>query len=200
MYNPFSLDGKTVLVTGASSGIGRTVAIECSRLGAKVVISARNEEQLIKTLSLLEGTCHQYICAELTDENAIKNLVENVPVLDGVVCNAGINKLAPVTHIKQSDLEDILNVNAVAPAMIVKMLLKKKKFNKGASVVFTSSVSGNYTSAIAHSSYSMSKAALSSFMRIAALELSSKHIRCNAVCPGAIDTPVLHGGLLVRSR
>ena len=200
MYNPFSLEGKTVLITGSSSGIGKGTAIECSKLGAKVILTARNEERLKESLSELEGEGHQYFCADLSDGTEIESLVEKLPELDGLVCNAGTNKLAPISHIKESDLEGILKVNTIAPAMLIKLLLKKKKLRKGGSIVFTASVSGNYTSAIAHASYSISKAGLSAYMRVAALELAAKQIRCNSVCPGMIDTPFIHKGTLSEEQ
>lgn len=200
MYNPFSLEGKTILITGASSGIGKATAIECSKLGATIIITARNEEKLKETFSLLEGNGHQYICADLSKNEEIESLVEALSNIDGLVSNAGINKLAPVSHIKNPDLESVLRVNAVAPAILIKTLLKKKKLKKGSSIVFTSSVSGNYTSAIAHASYSMSKAALSSYMRVAAIELAAKQIRCNAVCPGAVETDLIHGGTITDEQ
>ena len=107
MYNPYSLEGKTVLVTGASSGIGRATAIECSKLGAKVVITARHEERLKETLSALEGDGHQLILCEMTSDDDLTTLVETVPVLDGLVCNAGINKLVPIRQLKAEDLNHI---------------------------------------------------------------------------------------------
>ena len=75
-YNPFSLSGKTILVTGASSGIGRAIAVECSRMGATVILTARNAERLEKTLSMLEGTGHAVVAADLTEENDRKHLIE----------------------------------------------------------------------------------------------------------------------------
>ena len=111
MYNPYSLKGKTVLVTGASSGIGRATAIECSRMGASVVVTARNEERLKETLDALEGKEHKMILCDLVDEDALNNLVENSPELDGLVCNAGINRLVPIRMLKADDMNNIFSVN-----------------------------------------------------------------------------------------
>ena len=94
MYNPFSLEGKTILVTGASSGIGRATAIECSRMGAKVIITARNEERLKETLEQLEGDDHCMILCNLADTLAIDGLVSNLPEIHGLVNNAGFTKLS----------------------------------------------------------------------------------------------------------
>lgn len=195
MYNPFSLEGKTILVTGASSGIGRTTAIECSKLGATVIITARNVDNLKDTLSMLEGDGHQLICSDLENINDIEKLAFNVPYLDGLVSNAGMDKLAPISLINTITLDKIFRVNSIAPVILIKAMLKEKKIRKKSSIVFTSSISGNYTSAIAHASYSMSKSALSSYMKIAALELAVKQIRCNAVCPGMTETKLIHATL-----
>ena len=105
-YNPFSLEGKVILVTGASSGIGRSTAVECSRLGAKLIITARNEVRLTETLGMLEGTEHQMILADLTDTDELTKLVEGIPQIDGFVCNAGINKRRPIGSIKEQVMRD----------------------------------------------------------------------------------------------
>lgn len=188
MYNPYSLEGKTVLVTGASSGIGRATAIECSKLGAKVVITARHEERLKETLSALEGDGHQLILCEVTSDDDLTNLVETVPVLDGLVCNAGINKLVPIRQLKAEDLNHIFEVNTFSSIILLQKLMKKKKLAEDASVVYTSSISGIGAAAVGESMYIASKGALSAFVKAAALECSKKGIRVNAVCPGMVKT------------
>ena len=188
MYNPYSLEGKTVLVTGASSGIGRATAIECSKLGAKVVITARHEERLKETLSALEGDGHQLILCEMTSDDDLTNLVETVPVLDGLVCNAGINKLVPIRQLKSEDLNHIFEVNTFSSIILLQKMMKKKKLAEDASVVYTSSISGIGAAAVGESMYIASKGALSAFVKAAALECSKKGIRVNAVCPGMVKT------------
>lgn len=188
MYNPYSLEGKTILVTGASSGIGRATAIECSKLGAKVIITARNEERLNETLLMLEGEGHQIIVCDLSDSNAILNMVGELPIVDGVVNNAGVNKLQPLNFIKEDDFQNIMNVNTIAPIMMVKHLLKKKKINKGASIVFTSSISALGSTAVGEAMYVASKGAISAFVKEAAQELAKKQMRINTVCPGIVKT------------
>ncbi len=141
MYNPFSLEQKTILITGASSGIGRQTAIECSKMGAKVIITGRNRERLNETLLLLEGEGHTIIEAELTDENDVNKLVGDVPTLDGLVLNAGFNFTKLVPFIKDEDVQNIFRVNALAPILLLRSLVKKKKMSKESSVVFTSSIS-----------------------------------------------------------
>ena len=126
-YNPFSLDGKTILVTGASSGIGRATAIECSKLGATVIITGRNEERLKETLSQLEGSDYQYVVADVTNADEVNALVEAIPQLDGLVNNAGIQKYLPTPFINEEDLLKILRTNTIAPILLTRILVKKKK-------------------------------------------------------------------------
>jgi len=189
-FNPYSLENKTILVTGASSGIGKATAIACSKMGAKVVITGRNAERLQETFQELEGDGHQQITAELTNEDDLKRLVEEVPLLDGLVNNAGIGSKTPIIFIKQSALQNILDVNTIAPIMLTKMLLKKKKLQKGASMVLTSSISGVCSVDIGNTLYSVSKSAIDGFMKNAAKELAEKGIRVNSVNPGMVDTPI----------
>lgn len=190
-YNPFSLSGKVILVTGASSGIGQETAIQCSKLGATVVITARNQSRLQETFDKLEGEGHMQIIADLTNSEDLQKLVEQVPVLDGCVNNAGIQKYLPTPFINEEDLMKILQTNTIAPIMLTRTLVKKKKIRKGGSVVFTSSLAGNYKSSPGNAMYSTSKGALSGFMRNAAIDLAAKGIRCNAVNPGMIVTPIM---------
>lgn len=193
-YNPYSLEGKTILVTGASSGIGKATAIECSKMGATVIITARNKDRLDETFLELEGgQPHQQFIADLSDEKEIDNLVLSLPVLDGCVNNAGINKLMLVQFIKEEELKRILQINTVAPIILTQKLVKSKKLKKLSSVVFTSSVAGNFTASFGNSIYSTSKAAINGFVRNAALELAAKKIRCNTVNPGMINTKLIKG-------
>jgi len=189
-FNPYSLEGKTILVTGASSGIGKATAIACSKMGAKVVITGRNAERLQETYQELDGEGHLQIIAELTNEDDMTRLVEETPQIDGFVNNAGIGSKTPINFIKQSNLQNILDVNTIAPIMLTKMLLKKKKVQKGASMVLTSSISGVCSVDIGNTLYSVSKSAIDGFMKNAAKELAEKGIRVNSVNPGMVDTPI----------
>lgn len=192
-YNPFSLEGKTVLVTGASSGIGQATAIECSKMGAKVVITGRNEERLNETFSQLEGEGHQIIVADLNAQDDINALVDACPSLDGLVNNAGKGKSKPVNFLKLEDLQDVYQTNLFGVALLTKGLLKKKKLVKGASIVFTSSIS-SYMTAAGLSIYASSKAAVCGYMRTCAIELGVKGIRSNAVLPGMVETKLINSG------
>ena len=194
MYNPYSLEGKTILVTGASSGIGRATAIECSKLGAQVVITARNEQRLKETFELLEGDNHQMVICDLADEAAIDRMLETIPHIDGLVNNAGYQEYVPIQFIKREKLEAMMSVNAIAPITILQKLLRAKKLGKGASVVFTSSLSGLGVNAPGNSMYAATKGALSAFVAGAAIDLAPKKIRVNAVCPGMVKTSLLDYG------
>ena len=191
-YNPYSLQGKTILVTGASSGIGQATAIECSKMGATVIITARNEERLKQTFQQLVGSGHQMIQMDLSETDGVRNLVDSIPQIDGLLNNAGITAAKPISFINEKELGSILNVNLNAPILLTNLLVKKKKISKGGSIVFTSSI-GRYMVAPGNSMYAASKGGLSSFMKGAALELSAKGIRCNAILPGMVETGMMKG-------
>ena len=186
-YNPFSLEGKTILVTGAAGGIGRATSIECAKLGARLVLTDINEAGLQETLSSLEGVGHEFKVADLTSQDALDTLVAELPSLDGFVSNAGVTKPTPVKFINNTDLERIMSINTFAPIYLTQRLLKKKKFNSGASLVFTVSIGGVYTTAPGNAMYGASKGALQVFVRNVALE-GAPRIRCNSVNPGMINT------------
>lgn len=190
MHNPFSLEEKVILVTGASSGIGRATAVECSKMGAKLVITARSEERLKETLSLLEGEGHQYIVADLSNEEEIDHLVSETPIVNGVVNNAGFNIVKLLPFIKAEDMSQMLKINLEAPILLTNQIVKKKKIAKSSSIVFVSSI-GKYIVAPGSSIYSATKGGLSAFMKNAALDLAGKRIRCNAVLPGMVETPLI---------
>ena len=191
--NPFSLEGKTILVTGASSGIGRETAVQCSKLGAKIVITGRDEARLQNTYEMLEGSGHVKVIADINNEEDIDTLVAECPVLDGLVNNAGYSKGAPVNFIKRNDLEEVYNTNIFSVMLLTKALLKKKKIARGSSIVFTSSISARMTAA-GIAIYASSKAALSAYMRNCAIELGGKGIRANAVLPGMVETKLINSG------
>ena len=202
-YNPFSLERKTVLVTGASSGIGRATAIECSKMGATVIITARNEGRLKETLDSLDyklGQTHQMLLADLSKEEEIIKLVDLLPVLDGVSLNAGIVKTLPVKFINHDALSEVLNVNMIGPVILTQRLLKKKKLLKGSSVVFTSSIGGVMISTIGNTMYGISKGGLNAFMKGLALEMASLGIRSNSVNPGFVATNILSAGVISEEQ
>lgn len=191
--NPFSLEGKTILVTGASSGIGRETAVQCSKLGATVVITGRDVERLQQTYDMLEGEGHIQIIADIRQDEGIDHLVAECPVLDGLANNAGSSKGAPVNFIKRGDIEAVYNTNLYGVMLLTKSLLKKKKLAHNSSIVFTSSISARMTAA-GIAIYASSKAALSAYMRNCAIELGPKGIRANAVLPGMVETKLINSG------
>lgn len=200
MYNPFTLEGKTILVTGASSGIGRATAIECSRLGAAVIITARNEDRLNQTCAELDtslGQHHQQIIADLTVSEDIDKLAEALPAIDGLSSNVGAaigNK--PIKFITDEGLHNLMCINTYSHALLTKLLFKKRLLNKNASCVFTASIGGTVSHGPGNAIYGMSKAALESFAKYAAIEFAARGIRCNCVCPGMIETPLINLGNL----
>ena len=199
-YNPYSLDGNTILVTGASSGIGKATAIECSKLGARVVITGRDEARLQQTLSSLEGEGHVVITADLGEDDGIRFLVERVPVLNGIVHAAGISDTVLFQFLKKERLENIFNINFFAPVVLSQLLLKKKLLQKGGSIVFLSSIDGPVTAHIGNSMYSATKGALSAMMQNMSIELASKGIRVNAVLPGMTETPLIHNDDITQEQ
>ena len=135
-YNPFSLVGKTILITGASSGIGRATAIECSKFGAKCVITGRNEERLNETFTQMAGDGHQIVVADISLEEDIATLVEQCPILDGVVNNAGCGKSKPVNFISAKDMNEVFATNLFGISLLTKLLLKKKKIISGINSIY----------------------------------------------------------------
>lgn len=191
MYNPFSLEGKAVLVTGASSGIGRGIAVECSKMGAKVVINGRNKERLQKTFDQLEGEGHIQIVADLSKQEDIERLANEVPELNGFVNSAGIPKICPVKRIDRQTLEEIMNVNAFGPILLTSQLLRKKKLQKKSSIVLIASISGVCMANTGEGPYAATKAALAGYTKTAAFELAAQGTRVNTICPGLVPTEIL---------
>lgn len=196
MYNPYSLEGKTILVTGASSGIGQATAIECAKLGANLVINGRNEGRLKATYTELDaslGQRHQMIVADLTKQEGLDSLISQKNLFDGVSSNAGIvtgNK--PIKFIEEEDLLNVINTNTVSHILLAKLLFKKKLLNKNASYVFTASIGGTVSHGPGNTIYGVSKSGIDSFMKYAAIEFAARGIRCNCVCPGMIETPMIN--------
>lgn len=198
MHNPFSLENKTILVTGASSGIGRATAIECAKCGATIVVTGRNESRLNETLESLDrslGQNHISIVADLSTENGVNEFVDKLPNIDGVSSNAGVTAaITPIKFISEENANTIFSTNFFSNVFLAKMLFKKKILNKGASVVFTVSIGGTKAFVTGSALYGSSKAALNSFTKFCAVEFSTRHIRCNSVCPGMINTPMTRPG------
>ena len=192
--NPFSLEGKTILVTGAAGGIGSETAKVLVGLGARVILTDIREEPLQAVLGLLpqsDGCEHIAISSDLTEETSLKALVDSCPALDGLVCNAGVMKLTPVPFITIEELQRIQSINLNAPILLTKSLLRKKKINKKGSIVFTASAAGVYRVSIGNAIYATTKCGIDAFMRTVAVEMGPKGIRCNSVNPGMVETSLI---------
>lgn len=199
-YNPFSLEGKTILVTGASSGIGQATAIECSKMGAKVIIVGRDQLRLQETFSQLDGDGHLQLIVELTNQNDLEAMITSLPRLDGVVLCAGIGITKLMLFSDKNDFEKVFNVNFYSSIELLRLLVKKKKINKDSSAVFVSSVGGNWSFNPGNGVYGTSKAALNSAMKFFALEFAPKKIRVNSVNPGMVHTKLIKAGTISQEQ
>lgn len=184
----FSLSGKKYLVTGASSGIGRSIAIMLAEQGADVIITARNEERLRETLTLMKGSNHSFISADLSEEESLKTITSNFESLDGVVHAAGIMNTLPYKFITRKALGEIMDVNFIAPSLLTQTMLKAKKIKSGGSIVFISSIGGNVIGSKGNAMYSATKGAINASAKVLALELAGQKIRVNNVAPGMVKT------------
>ena len=199
VFNPFSLEGKIVLVTGASSGIGRGIAITCSKMGASVFLSGRNTEKLSQTLSLLDGKGHHIAQGDLTDGDTRKSLVEDLPMLDGVVHCAGIGQRIPCKFLQEGDVDNLMDVNFKAPVLLQTELLKQKKINKNASIVFIASIA-SWSPSVGNSIYSASKGAIISYANCLSLELAPRNIRVNCISPAMVWTDLIYQSGVERAQ
>lgn len=199
IFNPFTLEGKTILVTGASSGIGRGIAIACSKMGATIVINGRNERRLAETINEMKGDNHLSLAADLSDGQTLSAMVAKLPKLDGIVHCAGIGQRVLCKQLQETDVDDMMEVNFKAPVMLQAEILKQKKINKGASVVFIASIaSGSPT--IGNAMYSASKGAIISYANCLALELAPRFIRVNCILPAMIWTDLIFKGGLTEEE
>lgn len=192
MENLLSLQGKRILVTGASSGMGKVFAQMIAKQGGQVVLLARNVERLQQTMDSLSGKDHQICVCDLTNENQLKEAVGVIQPLDGIVLCAGINEFVPVKFVKQEKIEKMFQTNYFSQLILVQMLLKKKLVNKGASIVFISSVS-SVMGVQGTLLYASSKGAINSAVRVLASELAGQKVRVNAILPGIVRTEMLSG-------
>lgn len=193
--NPFSLVGKKILVTGASSGIGKGVSLACAKMKATLVLNGRNEQRLEETRISLPGGGHIIISADLNDFQQIQEMVPSLPVLDGVVHCAGIGQRKLCRQLEEIDVDSILNTNFKAPVLLQTEILRQKKLNKGASIVFIASIA-SHSPSIGNSMYSASKGALVSYANCLQLELAPKQIRVNCISPAMVWTDlIMQGGI-----
>jgi len=190
--HPFRLDGKTILVTGASSGIGRQTAISCSRMGGKLIITGRNAERLNNTLGELEGDGHQSEIADLTLQSDINRLVERCGRIDGVFHSAGVSGVTPIRQLSEQFLQQVFHSNYFAPMLLTQRLLARSAVQKGGSIIFMSSTAA-HLGVQGVGAYSGTKAALLASMRCLAIEQARHGIRANCLSPDLVETPLLIG-------
>lgn len=194
-YNPFSLNGKVVLVTGASSGIGRQCAIDCSRMGARVVLIARNEARLNETLSLMEGDGHLVLPLDLSSSDGlkekVKEVVGRVGKINGVVNCAGMSSVTPLKLVTDELLDQFFRTNVYSAINLSKEVTRAGNCDKegGCSIIFFASIMG-LCGDKCKTLYSATKGALIAAARSMACELAKNKIRVNVVSPGAIETPI----------
>ena len=189
-FNPFSLTGKTILVTGASSGIGRGIAVTCSKMGATIVLGGRNETRLNETLSEMEGDGHVLAVADLTKKEELEKIVDTLPKLDGIVHCAGIGQRILCKQLQETDVDNVMDMNFKAPVLLQTEILKKKKINKGASIVFIASIAAESPS-VGNSIYSASKGAIISYANCLVVELAPRKIRVNCISPAMVWTDLI---------
>ncbi|MBI3509101.1 MAG: SDR family oxidoreductase [Bacteroidetes bacterium] len=189
MTTPFHLDGKKILVTGASSGIGRQICISISKMGASVILNGRNEKELNETLKLLSGKDHQIIAADLTSPADREKLVNGISALDGFVHCAGSVQPFPVKFIDQKKIDETINLNYESTVLLMAALLRAKKINNNASLVFLSSISSQHPHK-GGALYAGTKAATEAFMKVLALELYPQGVRANCISPAMVKTPL----------
>lgn len=185
----FSLQGKRILVTGASSGLGRQIAVSAARLGAQLVITGRHEARLAETFAALEGGGHQQVCADLTVPNERDTLVAQTAPIDGLVHSAGIVRLSPVKLLSEAALRDIFDINFFAPVALTQRLLYRGAINSGGAIVFVSSISAR-SGVVGVGPYAASKSAMHGLMRCLAVEQAKRKVRVNCLVPSAVDTPL----------
>lgn len=189
-YNPFTLKGKTILVTGASSGIGRSIAVTCSKMGATVILNGRNQLKLSATLAQLETGDHKIIAADLTDIESMSRMLSELPSLDGVVHCAGIGQRVLCKAATEKDVDSVMDANFKGPVLLQTGLLKQKKLKKSASIVFIASIA-SWSPSIGNAYYSASKGAIVSYANCLALELAPRQIRVNCISPAMVWTDLI---------
>lgn len=190
MYNPYTLEGKTILITGAASGIGKATSIESSKVGAKIVAVDLNAEGLDALMPQLEGNGHQSLAGNLCDEDFLQKLAVDVPDLNGVFLCAGVSDTTLVKFITEEKIDRVFNVNLKAPIMMLKYLLKKKKIADEASLVWMSSYGAEKVEP-GLGIYAASKQAVNGIMKAYAKELIGKKIRSNSIMPMMIKTELI---------
>lgn len=189
MTDLFSINEKYILITGASSGIGREIAIQCSQGGARVIITGRDQARLEETRSLMSGGEHSIIACDLAEEQNIQELVKQLPELNGVVFCAGVIEYNPVRFVNGNKIRNTFAVNFDSQVLLTQQLIKQKKLKNSSSLVYVSSIA-SLLGVAGTAMYAASKASLNAFVRVTASELAPQKIRANSICPGIVITPM----------
>jgi NAD(P)-dependent dehydrogenase (short-subunit alcohol dehydrogenase family) len=186
------LKGRKILVTGASSGIGREACITIVREGGTIIAVARRENLLKELIAELNETLHSghvYKVCDITNDEQLNDLVSSIENLDGVVHSAGMVFPLPIKFIRKKHMEKVWSLNTFAPIELTSMLLSKKLINDGAYFVFLSSISTKHPY-FGGAIYVSSKAALEAYSRNLALEMASKKVRSNVLSPALVKTAI----------
>lgn len=189
-FNPFSLEGKTILVTGASSGIGRGIAVACSKMGATVILNGRNQLKLGATLALLDEGNNKMVVADLTNSESVSRMMKELPALDGVVHCAGVGQRVPCKLLTEDAVNLVMDSNFKAPVLLQAELLRHKKIKKEASIVFIASIA-SWSASFGNSVYSASKGAIISYANCLSIELAPRKIRVNCISPAMVWTDLV---------
>ncbi|KAG4069191.1 hypothetical protein HA402_012044 [Bradysia odoriphaga] len=176
------------MITGASSGIGRYIAVSVAKLGAKVILIGRNKERLQQTMDQLPNDGHSFYAVDLTDLEKLQDVISEIGSINGLVNSAGILALSPLKILTPRQMDQITQINYNAPVHLTRMLINSKKIESNASVVFITSVNGVFTAVKGFGAYAGAKAALNSICKVFALEYASRRIRFNTIAPGMIKT------------
>lgn len=194
MINPMELENRTILVTGASSGIGRETAILLSQLGARLILVGRRPEQLEKTISLLDGASHQVHVFDLLNVDDIPHWMKGIASasgpLNGLVHSAGMQFTKPLRITTGENLEELMRINVTAAFSLARAFRQKGVYITGSSIIYLSSVMGVVGQA-GQAAYSASKGALVALTKSLSLELSREGIRVNCVAPAVVRTEML---------
>lgn len=199
MKNLFNLSGKNILITGATSGIGKAITLECIQYGANIICCGRSKEKLKQLETETKGQNIQIIKADINNPDERENLISSCTKLNGIVHCVGIGHRLPVKFLTQDDINQVMNTNFISPVLLQSELLRNKKIEKSSSIIFIASKAFESPS-IGNSIYSASKGALISFAKCLALELAAQRTRVNCISPAMIWTDLIYEGGISKEQ
>lgn len=190
-FSPEALSGRLIIVTGASSGLGRAASVFLSELGARIVLVGRNADKLAQVAAMLSGTGHNFKVADLSDDGTadelIKSVVAQCGTISGLFHSAGNSGVVPIRLTKRSHIDDMFGAAVFGGLGISRALARKGAMHDGGSIVFMTSVSA-LRGRKGMVAYSAAKAATSGLLRALAIELADRRIRVNGIAAGAVAT------------